>query len=231
MSALLRPPLLGALMVAGALLAALLKPSVLLADQLEPLDLARMVPQQIGGWKMVSEGGGLIVDPGQRELIQTIYTQTLNRAYRDSKGYLVMLSIAYGRDQRDALQVHRPEVCYPAQGFVLHDKRPATLAGLEAVPLTQMETQMRNRHEPVSYWTMIGDRPYSGSLAKKLYEIRYGIAGVIPDGMLVRVSSIDADAENAYGRQRDFALALVASLPPEVRPRFAGRQINKGVSG
>lgn len=226
-----RSPLLGGLMMAAAVLAALLKPAVLLADQTAPLDLASMVPQRLGSWKMVSDGSSLIVDPGQRELIQTIYTQTLNRAYRDSQGYLVMLSIAYGKDQRDALQLHRPEICYPAQGFVLLDRQMATLAGLEAIPVTRLQTRMANRYEPVSYWTMIGDHPYAGSFSKKLNEIRYGIAGVIPDGMLVRISSIDPDAENAYGRQRDFALALVAALPPQVRPRFAGPERNKGVAG
>ena len=30
-----------------------------------------------------------------------------------------MLSMAYGDDQRGGLQAHRPEVCYPAQGFKL----------------------------------------------------------------------------------------------------------------
>ena len=234
MKAALRSPLLCALMIAGAVLAALLKPSVLLADQTAPLDLTHMVPKRIGGWRMVSDGNGLIIDPGQRELIQAIYTQTLNRAYRDRDGYLVMLSIAYGKDQRDALQVHRPEICYPAQGFVLMDKQQATLAGPDAIPVTRLQTQMANRYEPVSYWTVIGERPYSGNLAKKLYEVRYGLAGVIPDGMLVRISSIDRNADKAYARQQEFAQALIASLPADVRPRFAGRESHaseKGVAG
>jgi EpsI family protein len=231
MKAFFRPALLCALMVTGAILAALLKPSLLLADQEVPLDLSRMVPKRIGEWRMVSDGNGLIVDPGQRELIQTIYTETLNRAYRDDSGYLVMLSIAYGRNQRDALQVHRPEICYPAQGFVLMDKQGGVLSRRDAIPITRLQTQMANRYEPVSYWTVIGDQPYSGSLAKKLYEVRYGLAGVIPDGMLVRISSIDRNTEQAYNKQREFALSLIGSLPAEVRPRFAGRENNKGVAG
>ena len=31
-----------------------------------------------------------------------------------------MLSLAYGDDQRADLTAHKPEVCYPAQGFQLH---------------------------------------------------------------------------------------------------------------
>lgn len=230
MKAAVRPPLLGALMIAGALLAALLKPTVLLADQEASLDLARAVPKRIGEWRMVSDGNGLIVDPGQQELIETIYTETLNRAYRGNDGYMVMLSIAYGKDQRDALQVHRPEICYPAQGFVLVDKQRATLAE-RGIPVTHLQTRMANRYEPVSYWTVIGDQPYSGGISKKVHEVRYGLAGVIPDGMLVRISSIDRDADKAYGRHQEFALALIASLAPDVRARFAGREIHTNEEG
>ncbi|MDE2599775.1 MAG: EpsI family protein [Rhodocyclaceae bacterium] len=225
-----RTPLLGALMVAGALLAALLKPTLLLADQESSLDLAHVVPAQIGAWRMVSNGNGLIVDPGQRELIEALYTETVTRAYRDGDGYLIMLSIAYGKDQRDALQLHRPEICYPAQGFVLMDRQRATLAPWR-IPLTRLQTRMANRYEPVSYWTVIGDQPYAGGVAKKLHEIRYGLAGVIPDGMLVRISSLDRDADRAYEQHQAFARALIAALPPEVRPRFAGRAPPKDEKG
>lgn len=231
MKSTLRPSLLCALMLAAAAIAALLKPSVLLADQSAPFDLAQLVPQQFNGWRMVSEGNGLIVDPGQRELIRTIYTQTLTRVYQDDNGYLVMLSIAYGKDQRDALQVHRPEICYPAQGFVLLDKQQDKLAGPSAIPVMHLNTQMANRFEPVTYWTMIGDRPYVGSFAKKLNEIRYGLTGIIPDGMLVRISSIDRDSEQAYTKQQNFSLAMLEALPSAARPRFAGQPHHKGVTG
>ena len=33
------------------------------------------------------------------------------------RGRQIMLSIAYGEDQRDGMKLHYPEVCYPAQGF------------------------------------------------------------------------------------------------------------------
>jgi hypothetical protein len=34
-------------------------------------------------------------------------------------GSRIMLSFAYGGDQHGSLLAHNPEVCYPAQGFVL----------------------------------------------------------------------------------------------------------------
>ena len=223
MMASLRSPLLFSLMLAGAALAALLKPTALLADQSPGIDLGRMVPERFGDWTTVPVSASQIVDPGQQALIDTIYTQTLSRAYRDSNGYVVMLSIAYGKDQRDALQLHRPEICYPAQGFTLLEQQRAHFQGRDDLPVTRMRTQLGGRFEPVTYWTMIGNRPYVGSLEKKLGEMRYGLAGAVPDGMLVRVSSIDRNEARAFEKQGDFALAMVEALPAGVRQRFAGR--------
>ncbi|HSX92411.1 MAG TPA: exosortase-associated EpsI family protein, partial [Hydrogenophaga sp.] len=53
-------------------------------------------------------------------------------------------------------------------------------------------------------------------------ELRYGLRGRIPDGMLVRVSSIDRDTAKAHQVQADFANALVGAIDPAVRARFAG---------
>jgi len=219
----LRSPLLFCLMLTGAACAALLKPTALLAEQLPDLDLEQVVPQRIGEWVAIPGVAVQIVDPGQQELIDTLYTQTLNRAYRDAEGYVVMLSMAYGKDQRDALQLHKPEICYPSQGFVLLGREREQLAPQAAIPVTRMQTRLGNRYEPVTYWTTIGERVYSGGLAKKLHEMRYGFGGTIPDGMLVRVSSIDHQADTAFARQRDFALAMISVLPEDVRARVAGR--------
>jgi EpsI family protein len=47
-------------------------------------------------------------------------------AYVNASGYRIMLSLAYGSDQRGALQAHKPEVRYPAQGFTLHGRSGAS---------------------------------------------------------------------------------------------------------
>lgn len=222
MKAVLRSPILCVLMLIGAALAAALKPTLLLAEQRPGIDLEQMVPKRFGEWNMVPILMGQIVDPGQQALVESLYAQTLTRTYVDRDGYVIMLSISYGRDQRDALQLHRPDICYPAQGFVLLDKQAGHLPGRKQVPIMQMQTQQGSRFEPVTYWTMIGDHPYAGALNKKLAEIRYGLTGTIPDGMLVRVSSIDRDAVAAHAKQSEFALAMITALPDDSRSRFAG---------
>src|SRR4029079_7827596 len=79
--------------------------------------LETAVPKQFGEWAEVREQSGQIVDPQTQKLLDSIYDQLLTRTYANKQGYRIMLSMAYGSDQRGGLQAHRPEVCYPAQGF------------------------------------------------------------------------------------------------------------------
>mgnify|MGYP000496771242 CR=1 FL=1 len=54
-----------------------------------------------------------------QEMLARLYSQVVSRVYLDSTtGKTVMLSLAYGEEQNKQSQVHLPEVCYPAQGFV-----------------------------------------------------------------------------------------------------------------
>jgi hypothetical protein len=53
-------------------------------------------------------------------------------------------------------------------------------------------------------------------------EMRYSFRGVIPDGMLVRVSSISRDPEQAYRDHEAFIQAMLGALNPQARKRLAG---------
>lgn len=212
-----------ALMLASAALAAVMRPTIALADERPRIDLQSMVPTQFGVWRELPNAAVHIIDPELQRTVDRIYTQTLTRNYVDASGNRVMLSIAYGKQQTDALQLHLPEVCYPAQGFKLDHLEKFTLSlGSQDITARRMQTHLGQRVEPVTYWTVVGDHVTVGGLSKKLAEMRYGLAGRIPDGMLVRVSSIDRDAARAHRIQAEFAAALVAAIAPEHRPRFAG---------
>jgi EpsI family protein len=188
------------------------------------MDLEAMIPRTFGDWREEQQNSTQIVDPQQQEMIDKIYTQTLSRVYVNSGGYRIMLALAYGDDQRDAMQTHYPEVCYPAQGFSLKDKQRGTLATANgSIPVTRIMTNLGQRHEPVTYWTTVGDRVVGGGIQKKLVEMSYGLNGKIPDGMLIRVSSIDTEAANAYRIQEVFADQMLTALAPVHRERLNGR--------
>jgi EpsI family protein len=219
----LRNGILLAAMVAASGLALGLKPTVKVADAGPKINLESMVPHRFGEWQQARFGSTQIVDPQQQATIDKIYNQTLSRSYVNSRGYVIMLSLAYGSDQSDSLQLHRPEVCYPAQGFQLLDKRSGILEFPSSkVPAMRLRTVLGPRQEPVTYWTTVGNKVVLGRLQKKLAEMSFGLNRKIPDGMLVRVSSIDTDSERAFVLQAQFAVEMVGAMAVEHRQRFVG---------
>jgi len=212
-----------ALMITSAALAAVMRPTASLAAQRPPIDLEAMVPERLGEWRKQSDVAVQIVDPEQQATIDRIYSATLSRTYANADGYRIMLVIAYGKDQSDALQLHKPEVCYPAQGFKVLEQHGEVLDIPErSINATYLVTNLGPRFEPVTYWTVVGDHITTSGINKKLTELRYGLNGTMPDGMLVRISSIDRDSAQARRIQTDFATALVGAIAPENRARFAG---------
>jgi len=90
------------------------------------------------------------------------------------------------------------------------------------IAATRLETNLGQRHEPVTYWNVIGSNVTTSLLDKRLTDLRYTLTGRIPDGILVRVSSIDKATDNAYAVQRQFAAELMQAIAPENRNRFMG---------
>ena len=211
------------LMLASAGLAIALRPTIILADELPPISLKTMVPTAFGNWQEQLHVSAQIVDPQQKQMLDKIYSETLTRTYVNSGGYRIMLSIAYGKNQSGDLQLHKPEVCYPAQGFSMLSKRPGKLDLLgKPIAATRLEANLGQRFEPITYWTVVGDQVTSSMTDKRLTEMRYAMAGRIPDGMLVRISSIDKNTDNAYAIQNQFASEMIEAIAPEHRNRFAG---------
>lgn len=223
MKLLIKNIVLLALMLLAAGLGAVLRPTVSMADQRPPIDLKAMVPTAFGDWQEQLNLSAQIVDPQQKQMLDKLYSETLSRTYVNSQGYRIMLSIAYGKNQSDALQLHKPEICYPAQGFLLQNKQPGKLE-LLGRPITaiRLETSLGQRFEPITYWTVVADHVTKSSIDKKLTEMRYAMTGTVPDGMLVRVSSIDKSTDSAYALQAQFASEMIQAIAPEHRKRFAG---------
>ena len=229
MKTLARSLLLCVLMLGATALAVVLRPHERISEQGPKFELETLSPEAYGEWRSMPISSAQIVDPQQQEMLNKIYSKMLTRTYVNPQGYHIMLSISYGADQTDTTQVHKPEVCYPAQGFVLHDRHVDVLQhSAGSIPITRLATSLGPRKEPVSYWIMIGETVIkSGSFDKKLVELGYGLRGKIPDGILIRASSIDADTANAYAMQDQFANQMIEAVNPALRWRVAGKTENK----
>jgi EpsI family protein len=214
---------LAALMCTASIGAIMVRPGTKAASQGPAFDLEAIVPRQFGAWQEVPQPLAQVVNPQTRQLLDKLYSQILSRTYVGPDGYRIMLSIAYGNDQRAELQAHKPEVCYPAQGFTLHGLVPAQLATeFGAIPATRLSTSMGQRWEPVTYWFTVGDSAVQSAMQKRLVEFRYGLTGQIPDGLLFRVSSIDADQQRAFRQQDEFVAQLLQAVPVAERARLSG---------
>ena len=102
-----------------------IRPSTKARDRGKTFSLEAIVPKRFADWAELPGQGVQVVNPQTQALLDKLYSQILARAYVDSAGYRVMLSLAYGDDQRGAQQAHKPEVCYPAQGFEVHSNVPS----------------------------------------------------------------------------------------------------------
>jgi EpsI family protein len=203
-----------------------LTPRAKLADmRAVRIDIEKMVPLRFGNWVNDERVLGGIVNPVAEQTLKRIYSQILSRSYMSPQGQRVMVSVAYGDDQRKDLAVHYPEVCYPAQGFSVRSNvtTQTEIAG-QVLPLRRLETFMGpNRHEPVTYWTTMGDYTSFGGLPRRMIELRYGLRRVIPDGLLFRVSTIGQNSAEQFQLQERFIQDLLGSVTAEVRVLLTGQ--------
>jgi EpsI family protein len=220
---------LGLAMAAAAALTIALTPRPRVPGPHDRFSLDSMIPARFAGWAIDTAIVPLTPDPEQQSALARIYDQTLSRTYVNAAGQRVMLSIAYGGDQSNALALHLPEVCYTAQGFQIvaaSDGVLATRAG--PLPVKRLVARQSARNEPITYWITIGDKAVASSIRQKLQRLAYGVTGKIPDGMLVRVSTIQADQRDAWRVQAGFIDQLLAVLPARDRARLLGAPDGKG---
>ena len=118
---------IGVLMLAGALCTKAVTPTVRLADTRPQIVLSKAIPTKFGDWQEDASQVAAVVNPTTVAELNKIYAETLSRTYVNGQGERIMLSIAYGTDQRDNLSVHFPEGCYGGQGFAVGPTQEVSL--------------------------------------------------------------------------------------------------------
>ena len=218
-------------MAGSAALAAWARPTIKVSDLHPGFKLGELFPERFGEWVVDPHTPVVLASPDQQALLDKIYNQTLARTYVNRRGDRVMLSVAYGGDQSDGLTVHIPDICYPGQGFKVTDSRDSRLlvAPGFVIPVRHLLTTLGQRIEPVTYWVLMGDEATISNTQRRLVSLRYGLQRLIPEGMLVRVSSINPDMADAIATHTRFVAELIASTPPQERERIVGK-INFNVS-
>ena len=90
------------------------------------------------------------------------------------------------------------------------------------LPVRTLVTRRGPRREPVTYWLTVGRHAALPGLTRQLQQIRYALLGEMPDGLLVRVSSLDTDSGRAHAVHAEFIGDLLQVLEPAHRERLTG---------
>lgn len=202
-------------LVGGALLATAAASGVLARTAL-PLEvrtakLAEQVPAVIGPWRF-APGGNVPIPQGEGGG-EEVYDQLISRHYQSDEQPAVMLLIAYGGAQSGSTQLHRPEVCYPAAGFRIFDRPDITLRlpGAQPVPARALTAVAQDRIEQILYWSRVGHDFPTNSIEQRWFVLRQTLTEGVPDGVLVRISTIESEHAEGLAVLRRFADALLVS--------------------
>jgi EpsI family protein len=224
-------------LMGGALLAAAggalaLTPRGRLVLMPEGVTLNDIVPSQFGDWAVVPSADIVLPKPREGSLSDRLYGDQLARVYQAPGLLPIILVMAYGPIQNDALQLHRPEVCYSAVGFSIENVHKATLdvaRGL-SLPVRDLVARAEGRVETITYWTRIGDDLPTSGTEQRIAKLRQQWDGYIADGILVRMSIPTPPSTEVVETMRAFARAMLKSVNPDVLPALIGRRF-AGSSG
>lgn len=217
----------GMLLAVGISIAYTPKP-LYASGQKPEVSLESLIPKTFGGWAVDESGAQQVVSPAMAAALANIYSDNVGRTYVNAAGDRVMLSLAYGADQSRAMQVHKPEVCYEAQGLhIVYSAKGNSDVGAVTVPVMRLEAKQERRIEPITYWIRTGDYVVRGWLEQNVARVKNGLVnGFTPDGLLVRVSTIDDDRTHAYAVQDQFLKDLVAASSEPARAMLLGKQLS-----
>lgn len=215
-----REVLLGGLAAGTSALATARAPAVPAAP-IVPGPIEPLVPQRAAAWQAAPATD--IVLPAPDALRDRLYDELVTRIYTAPGEPAVMLLLAYRAVQDGVVQLHRPEVCYPASGFALDQGETfgLALAG-RAVPCRAYAASRGGRSEHLLYFTRIGGAFPLSWAEQRWAVLAANLRGRIPDGLLLRISTITPDRGLAMASLTRFLPALAAAGSPGFRQLLTG---------
>jgi EpsI family protein len=186
--------------------------------------LSKIVPTSFEGW-VSQDVSDQYAPEGEDSLLARLYGQTVGRIYRNPTSDLeVTMLMAHGESQSNELQVHRPEVCYPAFGFSIEDSIPTeiTLMGDITLPGRQLIAQSDTEKQAVIYWTRLGEYFPVNITEQRLDRLDTAVHLYISDGLLARFSTSGSETELAFSTLKHFIAMLVAKVATSRRSALIG---------
>lgn len=214
------------MMLFSAVLSAWMKPQWP-ENQYTAGTLAQGIPSQFGSWTEIAstlQVANLTVAQDGERTNETPYDEVVSRIYRDRGKSTVMLAIAYAAVQQQEVKIHRPDLCYPSQGFrvlsVTNTPLPNVAGKAAPINVVHMLSSRDQRVEAVVYWLRTGANYGQRMWDGRLEIFTQGLHGKVPDGVLVRASKIisnPAEADAAYASLEAFLVQLSHAASPSAK--------------
>lgn len=185
------------------------------ASNVEGATFRAGIPDRIEGWtsRKTAELVLPALDEGDK-----LYDNLETRIYQGRGLPAMMVLVAYSSVQQNDIQVHRPEVCYPAAGFPIVSSQNAMLT-FERKPIEVREVvaDRGGLFERVIYWVRVGDQFPTTWIDQRLAMAAANLKGAIPDGVLVRISTLEEPGSSTIKDIRAFIDAFLRASPPRFR--------------
>jgi EpsI family protein len=174
-----------------------------------------ILPRKFGGWDS-RDVSDLYVPETPDSLEARLYGETVARLFTDRQsGMEIMMLMAHGDSQSNELQLHRPEVCFPAFGFSLTSSAPVELQIRKDVtlPARRLLAESNVQRQAVLYWTRLGEYFPVSVTEQRLNRLTAAMHRYIPDGLLARFSMVETGSGAAFAEISRFIPELLSEIP------------------
>jgi len=145
----------------------------------------------------------------------------LLRVYDRPGGTPIIVYVGFYRDLATILEVHTPELCYPAQGWAIQSVGHSRGGQFRGQPITAKEilADKNGTKRLVTWWYNAGSRPFETRIRYVYGMLLMSTITGRRDGSLVRIETpVDAGGEAAANGEienfrQDFLPALEKALP------------------
>lgn len=188
------------------------------------MDLEAILPMAFGQWSSQYDPS-LVVPEREDSLASQLYNALVTRRYVHAEtGSQLFFLAAYGANQTDALQLHRPESCYPAVGLPItaREETGLQLRSGQDIPTVELQAEGPGRVEDIVYWTRMGNAFPQSAGKQRSAKLDMAFQGVIPDGILVRASIIRQSEKANFDTVKVFLRDLIEAVEPAERPVLIG---------
>lgn len=196
---------------AGSAAAAYARTPRTIEDALGKRKLEDIIPKKIGEWEFATVSG--LVTAPEDQLSQLLYSQLFTRVYVAPGKPSIMMLVAQSASQTGVLQVHRPEVCYPAGGYklspVVEFDLPLTRGRLRT---NQLTASADGSSEHIVYWTRIGQHMPISWAEQRIAVAGDNMRGIIPDAVLARISIQQPSRDEAMTQISSFTRSMIDAL-------------------